>query len=98
MDFHFALVQESGSKRVSPCGTVPFIAPEVLESQSYDGLAANIWSLGVVLRAGLEVVVVVVVGGVETLVMWSSNLQFCIHVGIQWTILWVVRSRPSGLK
>ena len=33
----------------SPCGTVPFTAPEVLMKLEYSGMTADIWSLGVVL-------------------------------------------------
>jgi len=46
IDFDFAAVQPRGKRCRVPCGTLPFMAPEVLES-SYDGTKADIWSLGV---------------------------------------------------
>jgi len=49
-DFDVALVQEpkgNGLAR-SPCGTIPFTAPEVLLKREYSGMAADIWSLGIV--------------------------------------------------
>mmetsp|Transcript_61465 Transcript_61465/g.134567 ORF Transcript_61465/g.134567 Transcript_61465/m.134567 type:complete len:534 (+) Transcript_61465:171-1772(+) len=49
IDFDLALTQKEGSLCRSSCGTVPFSAPEVLLSRQYDGMAADIWSLGIVM-------------------------------------------------
>lgn len=48
-DFDLALIQEGNAKSRSPCGTVPFTAPEVLLQREYSGMAADIWSLGIVM-------------------------------------------------
>jgi len=49
-DFNFAAVCGRGKELCSAfCGTPPFIAPEVVLANAYDGFAADIWSLGVVL-------------------------------------------------
>jgi serine/threonine protein kinase len=48
-DFDLALVQEGSTACRSPCGTVPFAAPEVLLEREYDGFAADMWSLATVL-------------------------------------------------
>jgi serine/threonine protein kinase len=48
-DFDLAVVQEHDSRCRSPCGTVPFTAPEVGLEPTYDGFAADIWSLGIVI-------------------------------------------------
>lgn len=48
IDFDFAAVQPRGKRSRVSCGTVPFMAPEVLGS-SYDGMKADMWSLGVLL-------------------------------------------------
>lgn len=58
-DFDLAFVQANGAVARSPCGTIPFTAPEVLLQREYDGMASDIWSLGVVLLevlCGLRVV------------------------------------------
>ncbi|XP_037374284.1 MAP/microtubule affinity-regulating kinase 3-like [Talpa occidentalis] len=33
----------------TPCGSLQFVAPEILRRQEYSGPAADVWSLGVVL-------------------------------------------------
>merc|ERR1719410_1694731 len=48
IDFDFAVVQPRGKLSRVPCGTVPFMAPEVISS-SYDGMKADMWSCGVLL-------------------------------------------------
>lgn len=47
IDFDFA-VQLRGSRCRASCGTFPFVAPEVVVSD-YDGMAADMWSTGVLL-------------------------------------------------
>eukprot|EP00445_Apocalathium_hangoei_P010747 CAMPEP_0203874496 /NCGR_PEP_ID=MMETSP0359-20131031/20304_1 /ASSEMBLY_ACC=CAM_ASM_000338 /TAXON_ID=268821 /ORGANISM="Scrippsiella Hangoei, Strain SHTV-5" /LENGTH=526 /DNA_ID=CAMNT_0050793245 /DNA_START=44 /DNA_END=1624 /DNA_ORIENTATION=- len=49
VDFDLALTQKEGCHCRSSCGTVPFSAPEVLLSRQYNGMAADIWSLGIVM-------------------------------------------------
>merc|ERR1712019_116299 len=48
VDFDLAIIREGGATCCSICGTLPFMAPEVMFSFEYDGFAADIWSLGVV--------------------------------------------------
>lgn len=47
IDFTLAFIQREGSMCRTPCGTVPFAAPEVFSEPQYSGMAADIWSLGV---------------------------------------------------
>lgn len=52
--FELARVQLEGERCTHACGTAPFIAPEVAlrsgsRQQGYDGKAADMWSLGVLL-------------------------------------------------
>jgi len=59
--FELALVQGEESKCKSPCGTMPFAAPETFlaGSSGYDGLSADMWSLGILLlevACGIRVV------------------------------------------
>jgi len=48
-DFDMAVVQRTGKRCQAVRGTVPFFAPEMLSMRDYDGMAADVWSLGVVL-------------------------------------------------
>jgi serine/threonine protein kinase len=47
--FELAMVQTAGVKCKSACGTIPFAPPEVVAAGSggYDGLAADMWSIGI---------------------------------------------------
>jgi len=47
-DFDLAMVQNHGVFCRSHCGTFPFMAPEVILTQQYDGFAADMWSMGLV--------------------------------------------------
>jgi len=48
-DFDLATIHNRAALCRTICGTMPFTAPEVMLKQAYNGLAADIWSLGVVL-------------------------------------------------
>jgi serine/threonine protein kinase len=48
-DFDLALHCPRDTLLRSPCGTFPFTAPEVMVEREYNGFAADIWSLGIVL-------------------------------------------------
>merc|ERR1719221_1360878 len=49
-DFDLATIHTDPRVSCSrPCGTLPFIAPEVLLAHEYDGLATDMWSEGIVL-------------------------------------------------
>lgn len=44
-----AILTENNHTCRSACGTLPFAAPEVLLASAYDGMMADVWSLGVLL-------------------------------------------------
>merc|ERR1711870_44303 len=48
-DFDLAAILPGTATCRSPCGTVPFTAPEVLLQREYRGMAADMWSLGIVM-------------------------------------------------
>ncbi|KAL1747950.1 Pkinase-domain-containing protein [Schizophyllum fasciatum] len=51
-DFGMATLQASGSLLTSACGSPHYAAPELLvDSATYDGSAADVWSCGVILYA-----------------------------------------------
>lgn len=47
--FELAATQRGNQRCKSPCGTVPFVAPEVILAgcNGYSGMAADMWSLGI---------------------------------------------------
>ena len=50
-DFGMAIQLAEGQKLEEICGSLHYIAPEMLSRKPYDGLAVDMWSLGVVLYA-----------------------------------------------
>lgn len=46
----FGLAIEKANNSSTMCGTVVFMAPEVIKSNNYDGFKSDIWSLGVTLH------------------------------------------------
>jgi len=48
-DFDLATVQRGNTLCRKVCGTMPFIAPEVLSQSRFDGFAADMWSAGIVI-------------------------------------------------
>lgn len=49
IDFGFAAVQMPGKKLKMFCGTPSYMSPELIKKQEYDGMASDVWALGVVL-------------------------------------------------
>ena len=48
VDFGMAALQPKGKKLTTPCGTLHYAAPELLD-RVYDGSKIDVWSLGVIL-------------------------------------------------
>lgn len=48
-DFGLANIQRPGALMQTVCGTPNYVAPEVLKEQGYNGLAADVWSAGIML-------------------------------------------------
>lgn len=52
-DFGVSKIVKPGEIMNEQCGTPAYIAPEILRDKGYQGFAADIWSVGVVLYAML---------------------------------------------
>ena len=48
-DFGCARLQVGSKRFNTPCGSYAYGAPEVISGQSYDGMKADVWSLGIIL-------------------------------------------------
>jgi serine/threonine protein kinase len=49
IDFGFSRIARAGELFQTKCGSLPYTAPEVIEGKTYDGMAADMWSCGVIL-------------------------------------------------
>lgn len=54
IDFGFSMETEPNKKISVFCGTPSYIAPEILKKEPYDGMKADIWSLGVCIYRSLS--------------------------------------------
>lgn len=50
-DFGVSRLVKKGSTIQEQCGTPAYLSPEIIKDQGYQGFAADIWSLGVLLYA-----------------------------------------------
>jgi serine/threonine protein kinase len=50
IDFGFSRIARAGELFQTKCGSLPYTAPEVIEGKTYDGMAADMWSCGVILH------------------------------------------------
>lgn len=50
-DFEMCKKQDPGNLSLTTCGTLLYVAPEIIKEEPYDGMKADIWSAGVVLYA-----------------------------------------------
>ncbi|XP_037655853.1 serine/threonine-protein kinase MARK2-like [Choloepus didactylus] len=48
-DFGLSSPFSSGQMLATLCGSIPYVAPEILLGRNYDGPATDVWSLGVIL-------------------------------------------------
>ena len=52
-DFGLSNIITDGSPLLTSCGSPNYASPEIVNGEAYDGLAADIWSCGVILYASL---------------------------------------------
>jgi 5'-AMP-activated protein kinase catalytic alpha subunit len=51
VDFGLSNTYKAGKLLNTACGSPCYAAPEMIEGKEYDGLAADMWSLGVIIYA-----------------------------------------------
>lgn len=49
IDFGFGLIVPYDQKLTMFCGTLPYMAPEIISKKNYYGQPADVWALGVIL-------------------------------------------------
>jgi BR serine/threonine kinase len=54
-DFGMASLMEAGTLLETSCGSPHYASPEVVKGEKYNGMEADVWSIGVILYALLTV-------------------------------------------